>query len=78
MGKSKVLGLGDVLEASYTSTNVQEYVSFLLWFISTLRGCLVVVLNDCYVNVLRDCLDCFWKVYGRFIAYLWPVLWADL
>ena len=37
----------------------------------------MAVLNDYYVDVLRGCLDCFWTVYGRFMAYLWSVLWDD-
>ena len=37
----------------------------------------MVVLNDYYVDVLRGCLNCFWIVYGHFMAYLWLVLWVD-
>ena len=28
----------------------------------------MVVLNGCYVDVLRSCLDYFWTIYGRFFG----------
>ena len=68
LGKSKVLSLGGVLEASYISTTLQEVGFFHTLVYFHLKG----LFGGFFKLLLCRCLK---GLFGLFLESLWPFLW---